>query len=246
MQPNLSKDKINSEKKTVKSLKLNKKQVPDNFQNFSDSIFSTGQLIIVALFGDEFGFLDKHYFSCNFSVIDFEEKKQFRILSTLNLLVDFKSNNYLEYFLVFNFFRIGRKEEAIAYFIENQKKYKQVNCVYKKFKKALEKNNKEICVTKFSDIVDNTFLEIRKNFLLDLFNDNNNINKKILLDPEFELQPVPSVDAIFFKINKRLSEMIQEKQIKGFSFEMHRKKSTNKKMRTILFSQSDSIKETNY
>jgi hypothetical protein len=85
--------------------------------------------------------------------------------------------------------------------------------IFSRFKFLIEKED-NIFVEKVNEILNNNFLLIRKDLITSNFK-TENLADNILLDPEYNLQPLPSIDASILDISENLQKYLETKQIKG-------------------------------
>ena len=85
--------------------------------------------------------------------------------------------------------------------------------IFSQFKILIEKEH-NIFVEKVNEILNNNFLLIRKDLITSNFK-TENLTDNILLDPEYNLQPLPSIDAAILDISENLQKYLATKQIIG-------------------------------
>lgn len=196
------------EERTVKKYQVN--HIPDN-EPFKNAIRSTGQLSLI-LINQEKKKISYEINTCTFSIVKIND--DIKILTVLHPFQNFIQYQKKPYKLltVFNFDPLDCHNIFLAMLDKIAFKNKTLESAYELLKSELNNDNtKFFC--KFNGILNQKFMDLRRNIILDNFN----VEKKenILLDPEYYLQPLPSIDALLLDIDESFKSYLTNNQIFG-------------------------------
>jgi len=196
--------------KNLKPYKINNKEIPDE-EKFSNALNSTGQLIIINIYRLIYGYISYDIDLATFSVVNF--KKEMKILTALHSIQ--KCEKYLETLIIYNFSDYDFSFKIISILNDILKeKLKDVNIFIELMKSDLEKYV-ELHIDYLKDIINENFLNMRREIITDYSNPQKRTFENILLDPEFYLQCLPSIDAIILDISEIFKLFLLNRKIKG-------------------------------
>lgn len=203
-----SKDNDLVQEKTLKRYEV--KQIP-NSQSFKNAIKSTGQLNLILIKQVENEIFFK-IFSCTFSIVKINNGiKILTVLHPYQNLIKEETDPF-ELIAVFNFERIDAHLTFMGKLNKIQNESKTLESTFELLKDDI-KDDKTKFICKFNSMINQKFFDLRRNIILDNFHVKKEQN--ILLDPEYFLQPLPSLDALLLDIDKNFKSYLADHQILG-------------------------------
>jgi len=185
-----------------------------NDEEFLNTLNSVGQLMILKISKLGNNHLSYDIVFGTFSIVIFN--KNIKILTALHNIQ--LNEIYLQTFIIYNFSdfdKFSHVTSLIDKLLEENliKNSHDLN----EFKENLisNLNSDDLLVEKLEEkCINPNFLNIRKEIIVGFSNEENKDNN-ILLDPEYYLQCLPSIDATILNISDSLSSLISKKNIKG-------------------------------